>query len=89
MRCVPILIPPMSVRLFSGDVAEVDQEAENAAIMESMEKLNAEANLINNLGPISYIPDLAHNLPENQVEVATLDHTPKKQLGRTVRISVL
>lgn len=87
--------PPLSVvggrlsanlKMFSGDVAAVDEEAENAEILASMEKLNAEANIINNKGPISYIPDIAHTLPENVVEVATLDHMHKKQQSRTVVI---
>ena len=63
----------------------MDQDAENAAILASMEKLNAEANLINNKGHISYIPDMNHTLPEDVTEVTTLDHMPAQQKGRTVR----
>lgn len=67
----------------------MDKEAENAAILASMEKLNAEANLINNKGYISYIPDITHSLPEDVTEVTTLDHMPAKQKGRTVRCITL
>jgi NADH dehydrogenase (ubiquinone) Fe-S protein 4 len=73
-------------RLFSREVTQVDQDAENAAILASMEKLNAEANLINNKGHISYIPDMNHTLPEDVTEVTTLDHMPAQQKGRTVVI---
>eukprot|EP00614_Pseudopedinella_elastica_P001264 CAMPEP_0172605932 /NCGR_PEP_ID=MMETSP1068-20121228/26118_1 /TAXON_ID=35684 /ORGANISM="Pseudopedinella elastica, Strain CCMP716" /LENGTH=232 /DNA_ID=CAMNT_0013408475 /DNA_START=69 /DNA_END=767 /DNA_ORIENTATION=+ len=73
-------------RLLSTPTELTAEEIEQRSILASMEKLVEQSNIVCNKGPVSFSPDLPHNLPENVAEVATLDCMPAQQKGRKVVI---
>eukprot|EP00613_Pedinella_sp_CCMP2098_P005988 CAMPEP_0171611682 /NCGR_PEP_ID=MMETSP0990-20121206/10771_1 /TAXON_ID=483369 /ORGANISM="non described non described, Strain CCMP2098" /LENGTH=249 /DNA_ID=CAMNT_0012175291 /DNA_START=25 /DNA_END=774 /DNA_ORIENTATION=+ len=89
-RLVPSAVARSSVvsarRCFSSVTELTPEEIEEAAIYAGMAKIKAESQLVCHKGYLTMYEDDDHNLPENVVEVATLDCMPKEQSSRTVNI---